>query len=163
MTKVVFLKSSIFIQLTLNLKRIYISGHWIQPTNYFWGQEVNIVPRSTTKVVFLKSSIFIWLTWNLKRICMSGHWIQPPIIFEVNIGRISKIVNFHPIDLKFGEELYIWSINSTTDYFWGQICFMDFASIVLCTTSFSYLFVCPHRTLVFFSATACQIKTNFPP
>ena len=37
-TKVVFLKSSIFITLTWNLKRIYISGHWIKPANYFWGQ-----------------------------------------------------------------------------------------------------------------------------
>ena len=37
-TSVRFLNSSIFIWSTWNLKRIYISGHWIQPTNYFWGQ-----------------------------------------------------------------------------------------------------------------------------
>ena len=37
-TKVVFLKSSIFIWLTWNLKSIYISGPLIQPVNYFWGQ-----------------------------------------------------------------------------------------------------------------------------
>ena len=53
----------------------------------------------------------------------------------------SKIVNFHPIHLKFEEELHIWSLNSTTNYCWGQICFMDFANIVLCTTSSSCLFV----------------------
>ena len=26
---------------------------------------------------------------------------------KVNIGRVSKIVNFHPIDLKFEEDLYL--------------------------------------------------------
>ena len=87
------------------------------------------------------------MAWNLKRICISGHWIEPPIIFEVNIsqkdiGRISKIVNFHPIALKFEEELHNWSLISTTNDFWGQICFMDFASVVLCTTSSSCYFVC---------------------
>ena len=57
-----------------------------------------------------------------------------------NWGGISKILNFHPIDLKFEEDLHIWSLNSTTNYFWGQICFMDFASIVLCmASSFCYL------------------------
>ena len=150
-TKVVFLKSSIFIRLTRNLKRIYISGQWIQRANYFWGQhqpKVNISPRSTTSLVFLKSPIFIRLTWNLKRIYISGHWIQPPIIFEViisqknNRGQISKIVNFHPIHLKFEYELHIWSLNSTSNYFWGQICFMDFASIMHSMASSSYLFVC---------------------
>ena len=104
-------------------------------------QKINIVPSSTTKVVFIKSSIFIPLIWNLKRIYISGHWIQSPIILEVhigqkvNIGRISKIVNFHPIAVKFEEEFHIWSLNWTTNYFWGHICFMDFASVVLCTTS----------------------------
>ena len=39
---------------------------------------------------------------------------------EVSIGLISKIVNFHPIDLKFEEDLDIKSLNSTTNYFWGQ-------------------------------------------
>ena len=33
-------------------------------------------------------------------------------------------------------------MNSTTNYFWGKICFMDFASIVLCMTSLSCLSVC---------------------
>ena len=86
---------------------------------------------------------------NLKRICQFGHWIQPPIIFNVkigqkvnNLGEVSKILNFHPIDLKFEEELHIWSLNSTTKYFWGQSCFMDHASIVLCTTPSSCLSVC---------------------
>ena len=111
-----------------------------QESYCFWGQKVNIGQRSTTKEEFVKSSIFIQLTWNLKMICISGHWIQPPILFEVNIGKkvnigwISKIVNFLPIHLKFEEELHIWSMNSTSNYFWGQICFMDFARIVLCNT-----------------------------
>ena len=34
-TRVVFLKSSIFIRLTWNLKKIYSSGHWFQLSNYF--------------------------------------------------------------------------------------------------------------------------------
>ena len=48
---------------------------------------------------------------------------KQPIIFEinikqkVNIGRICKIVSFHPIDLKFEEDLHIWSLNSSTTYF----------------------------------------------
>ena len=55
-------------------------------------------------------------------ICISGHGIQPAIIFNVNIGQnnnigqISKIVNFNPIDLKFEEELHIRSLSSTTNY-----------------------------------------------
>ena len=62
---------------------------------------------------------------------------------KVNIGRISKIVNFHLNDLKFEEDLYFRSLNSTSQlFFFGQICFMDFASIVLYTTSSSCLFVC---------------------
>ena len=58
-------------------------------------------------------------------ICISGQWIQPPHIFEGNIGQqadtglISKIVNYNPIDLKFEEELHIWSLNSTSVYFWS--------------------------------------------
>ena len=56
----------------------------------------------------------------------------------VNIGQISKIVNFHPIDFDFEEELHIWSMNSPTKYFWGQIRFVHFASIMLCTTSSSW-------------------------
>ena len=81
--------------------------HHKQEAYCFRGQMVNIGQRSTTKLEFLKSSIFIPLTWNLKRICISGFWIQPPIIFVVNISqkviisRISKVVNFHAIDLKF--------------------------------------------------------------
>ena len=39
---------------------------------------------------------------------MSGYWIEPSIIiYEVNIGRISKIVNFHPIDLGFERVAYL--------------------------------------------------------
>ena len=54
---------------------------------------------------------------------MSVHWLQPPIIFEVNIGqkvnigRISKIANFHLIDLKFEEGLYFRSLYSTSQLF----------------------------------------------
>jgi len=130
-------------------------------------QKVNIGQRSTTKVEFLKSSIFIQFSWNVKRIYISVHWIQPPIIFEVhigqkvNIGQISKIVNFHPIHLKFEEELYIWSLNWTTNYFWGQICFVDFASIVLCMTYSS----CSVHLSVFLSLAGHNFKPIFrkPP
>ena len=56
--------------------------------------------------------------WNITTCDMtmwySGH------SFEVNIGRISKIDNFHLIDLKFEEDLHIWWCDSTTNYFWGQ-------------------------------------------
>ena len=44
-------------------------------------------------------------------ICKTGNQIQQTIIFEVNvgqkdnIGQLSKIINFHPIDLKFEEHL----------------------------------------------------------
>ena len=80
-------------------------------------------------MVIVKSSIFIWLTWTLRKMCISGHWIQPKIIFEVNIGQkvnicqisnfsgISKILNFYPIELKFEEDFYVWSLNSTTNCF----------------------------------------------
>ena len=67
---------------------------------------------------FLKSSIFICLISNLTRICISGKWIQPTIIFEVNIGQkvnkgqISKIANFHLIDLKF-EDIGVYVIRRT--------------------------------------------------
>ena len=98
--------------MTWNLKRIYISGPWIQPANYFWGQH-----RPKGK-----------------------H--SPRVI---NSSGISKIFSFHPIDLKFEDKLHVWSLNSTTNYFWGQICFMDFSNVVLCMTSSScysvYLFV----------------------
>ena len=78
-TMLEFLKSSIFMPVTLNLKRICISAYWIQPPFIF---EVNIGQRST-KAEFLKLSICIWLTWNFQRSCPFGHWIQPQIIFEV--------------------------------------------------------------------------------
>ena len=48
----------------------------------------------------------------MKRIYISGQWIEPPIIFEVNIdqkvniGQISEILNFHPIDLNL-KRIYI--------------------------------------------------------
>ena len=48
------------------------------------------------------------------------------IIFEVSIGQkvnmlsaVSKILNFHPIDLKFEEGFQIRSLNSSTNFFWG--------------------------------------------
>ena len=77
-TKVVFLKSSIFIRFPRNLKGSYISGHWIKPTNYFWGQHQ---PKGPYRPQFLKLSIFIRFTWNLKKSCMFGCWIEPPIMF----------------------------------------------------------------------------------
>ena len=36
-----------------------------------------------------------------------------------NFGEISKILNFHPIDLKFEEDIYVGSLNSTTNSFGG--------------------------------------------
>ena len=57
---------------------------------------------------------------------MSGRLIQTPITFVVNVGekinvdqkvnidQISKILNFHPIDLKFEEHFHVMSLNSST-------------------------------------------------
>ena len=54
---------------------------------------------------------------------------KKPIVFEVkrskgqhrpkvnSLGEISKILNFHPIDLKFEEDIYFMSLNSTNKYF----------------------------------------------
>ena len=54
---------------------------------------------------------------------------KKPIVFEVkrskdqhrlkvnNLGEISKILNFHPIDLKFEEDLYFRSRNSNNQLF----------------------------------------------
>ena len=81
---------------------MWISGH-------FWGQH----RPNVNMAKFMKSSIFIRLTWYLNSIFISRRWIQPAIIFEVNTGQkvnidwVSKIVNFHPIDLKFEEDLHI--------------------------------------------------------
>ena len=102
----------------------------------------------------------------MKRSYISVHWIQPPIIFEVhigqkvNIGQISKIVNFHPIHLKFDEELHIWSLNWTTYYFWGQICFVDFASIVLCMTYSSCSGGRWSTLIVGFSVCVCKARLH---
>ena len=73
-------------------------------------EKINIGQEVNNYVKFLKSSIFIRLTSILMRICTFGHWIQLPIIFEVNIGQkvnigqISEVLNFHPIDLKFEQD-----------------------------------------------------------
>ena len=48
-----FLKSSIFIRLTRNLKRIYIRGHWIQPPIIFEvkiNQKVNIDQKDIGRI-----------------------------------------------------------------------------------------------------------------
>ena len=37
-----------------------------------------------------------------------------------HLSQISKIINFHPIDFKFEEDLHIRSGNSTTNYFGGH-------------------------------------------
>ena len=42
-----------------------------------------------------------------------------PLDFEVK-GQISKIVIFHPIDLKFEQDLFRPSLNWGTNYFWDQ-------------------------------------------
>ena len=106
-----FLKSSIFIRLTWNLKRIYISGHWIKPANYFWGQQT---PKGL-------------------------HW--PKVSNQIVV---SKILTFHPTNLKFEEDFHIRSLNSTVNYFDGQICFVDLTSIVLCMSSFLFV-TCENR------------------
>ena len=97
-------------------------------TNYFWGQ---YRPKGQYRPNF----------WNCQ---FSSDWreiwrevaylvieVNRPIIFEVNrpkgqyrpkvnnFGGISKILNFHPNDLKFKEDLHIRSLNSTTNYIWG--------------------------------------------
>ena len=98
---------------------------------------------------------------------------KKPIAFEVktskrqhrpkvnNWGEISKILNFHPIDLKFEEYLYIWSLNLvkyifgilqvscsarhlsywSVCYLWKQV----FASVLVClfVQTFVCLFVTP--------------------
>jgi len=38
---------------------------------------------------------------------------------KANLGRFSKILKFHPIDLKFEQDLQIRSMNSTTYYVCG--------------------------------------------
>ena len=130
---------------------IYISGRWIRPANYFWGQHE---PKGQhrpkfnnyagiSKILNFHASDFKFeedLHISLLNSTSIYFWGQHRP--KVNKGRISKIVNLYLIDLKFSEELPIWTLNSTTNYFWGEICFMDFASIVLCTTSSSCLFVC---------------------
>ena len=57
---------------------------------------------------------------------------KKPIVFEFKrskgqhrpkgnkLAKISKILNFHPIDLKFEQDLYFRSLNSTTNYCEGQ-------------------------------------------
>ena len=52
--------------------------------------------------------------------------VKKPIVFEVkrsngqrrpkvnNFSEISKVLNFHPIDLKFEEDIYFMSLNSTS-------------------------------------------------
>ena len=44
---------------------------------------------------------------------------EKPIDFEVK-GQISKIIIFHPIDLKFEEDLHCALLNWETNYFWDQ-------------------------------------------
>ena len=51
------------------------------------------------------------LSWNSTTNYFDGNIGQ-----KVNIGQISKIVNFHHIYLKFEEELHIWSFNSTSSF-----------------------------------------------
>ena len=50
-------------------------------------------------------------------ICFWGQNIKKSTL--ANIGQISKIVKSHLIDLKFEEDLPIWSLNSNTYYIWG--------------------------------------------
>ena len=57
-----------------------------------------------------------------------------------NIGRISKIVNFHPIDLKFEEKLQIWSLNSTSQLFLRSNLFYGFCKYRVLHHIFFFLF-----------------------
>ena len=80
-------------------------------------------------------SVFLLPTGhNFKPIFTKLHYMvefvtsNKPIVFEVNIDQkvntvprsttkvvFLKILNFHPIDLKFEEDLHIRSLNSTTN------------------------------------------------
>ena len=140
-TLVRFLKSSIFIWLTWNLKMIYIPGHWFQPANYFGGQQW---PKGQHRPNFLNCQFSSdWLEIWRGFIFQVTEFNQP-IIFEVNIGQkvnisqISKVVNFHPIDS--------WNLKSIYRFgHWVQAPIIlksnwTLQSTVLCMTSF--LFVC---------------------
>ena len=63
---------------------------------------------------------------------------------KVNLGGISKIVNLHPIDLKFEEELHIWSSSTNTNYFLMSNSFDGFRKY--CAVQFVILFVCQSPT-----------------
>ena len=64
------------------------------------------------KPIFTKLHKMVELVISKKSIDLKAKGQQP--------GRISKIINSHLIDLKFEEDLDIRSLNSTTNYFWGQ-------------------------------------------
>ena len=67
--EVVFLKSSIFIRLTWYLKKIYISGDWIKPANYFGGLRQL---KGQHRPNFLNCQFsFDWL--EIWRSCIFGH------------------------------------------------------------------------------------------
>ena len=93
--------------------------------------------------VILSVCLFVCLSFsptghNFKQIFTKLHHMvefvirKNLIVFEVkrakgqhrpkvnNFGEFSKILDFHPIDLKFEENLYFRSLNSTTNYFRGQ-------------------------------------------
>ena len=65
---------------------------------------------------------------NSKPIIMKLHQVVEVVSTEKPIdwgqrsswGRSSKIVIFHPIDLKFEQDLHIASLNWESSYFWGQ-------------------------------------------
>ena len=113
--KLIFTKLHHMVELVIRKKAIVFEVNM--------DQKVNIGQRSTTKVVFLKSPIFIRLTWNLKRSYFSGQWIEPANYFwGLKLKRpaeasISKIDNFHPIDLKFEDDSHFRSMNSTSQFF----------------------------------------------
>ena len=68
---------------------------------------------------------------------------------KVNLGQISKSLSFHPIDLIFEEELHIWSLNSTTNYF--EVKFVFWILQVSCSAQ---------RLLLCLSVFLCQDISN---
>ena len=101
-------------------------------------------PSLSVCLLFAKSKIFqvySLVNFVILSVCLSptGHNSKPiiiklyqvveivstekPILFwgqRSSWGQICKIVIFHPIDLKFEQDLHIASLNLETNYFWGQ-------------------------------------------
>ena len=93
-TKVVFLKSSIFIPLTWKWKMSCIFGHWIQPPIIFEVKFVLWILQLSC------SARLLHVTWKIHPTILTskiiGGWIQWPnvqILFKFQVNRL-KIGNF---------------------------------------------------------------------